>query len=65
VEDKTDPKSLPQYWLVLDSGGQALYIRRAETPMIADASKPQSVVHCAFDYTPAKEKTIVAPPRAR
>ena len=32
AEAKADPKELPQYWLVLDSQGQAQYIGHAEMP---------------------------------
>ncbi len=33
-EKDIDPKSLPQYWLVLDKKGAPLYIGRAEMPMV-------------------------------
>jgi hypothetical protein len=57
-EKKTDPKELPQYWLVLDSGGQAQYIGHVEMPLYSQATK--SVIYTSFDYAPAKEK--LAPP---
>jgi hypothetical protein len=57
-EAKADPKSLPQYWLVLDAQGQAQYIGHADIPMISRGST--EVIHCSFDYAPAKEK--IAPP---
>jgi len=56
AEAKADPKELPQYWLVLDSQGQAQYIGHAEMPMMSQGS----VLHCSFDYAPATEK--IAPP---
>ncbi len=34
-EAKVDPKDVPNYWLVLDAQGEALYIGRAELPMIS------------------------------
>ena len=58
AEAKADPKELPQYWLVLDSRGQAQYIGHAEMPMFSQARN--EVMHCSFDYAPAKEK--IAPP---
>jgi tetratricopeptide (TPR) repeat protein len=58
AEAKADPKKLPQYWLVLDSQGQAQYIGHAEMPMFSQARK--EVMYCSFDYAPAKEK--IAPP---
>jgi hypothetical protein len=58
AEAKADPKELPQYWLVLDSQGQAQYIGHADTPMFSRGAS--QVVHCSFDYAPAKEK--IAPP---
>jgi tetratricopeptide (TPR) repeat protein len=57
-EKKVDPKELPQYWLMLDSQGQAQYIGRAETPMFLRAAN--EVFYCSLDYAPAKEK--IAPP---
>jgi tetratricopeptide (TPR) repeat protein len=57
-EKKIDPKELPQYWLMLDSQGQAQYIGRAETPMFLRAAN--EVFYCSLDYAPAKEK--IAPP---
>jgi hypothetical protein len=57
-EKKIDPKELPQYWLVLDSNGQAQYIGHTEMPLFSQAAK--SVLYCSFDYAPAKEK--IAPP---
>jgi hypothetical protein len=59
AEAKADPKELPQYWLVLDSQGQAQYIGHADMPMFSPAAS--QVVHCSFDYAPAKEK-IERPP---
>src|SRR5437870_6851110 len=58
AEAKADPKELPQYWLVLDSQGQAQYIGRAEMPMVTRGTT--NVTQCSFDYAPAKEK--IAPP---
>ena len=57
-EKNINPKELPQYWLILDSQGQAQYIGHAETPMFLQARK--EVMYCSFDYAPAKEK--IAPP---
>ena len=56
---KVDPKELPQYWLVLDSQGQAQYIGHTEMPMFSQARN--EVLYCSFDYAPATEK--IAPPR--
>ncbi|MGH7984491.1 MAG: tetratricopeptide repeat protein [Candidatus Udaeobacter sp.] len=58
-EKKINPKELPQYWLVLDSKGQAQYIGHTEMPMFSQAR--DEVIYCSFDYAPAKEK-IVPPP---
>jgi hypothetical protein len=58
AEAKADPKELPQYWLVLDSQGQAQYIGHAEMPMVTRGTI--NVTQCSFDYAPAKEK--IAPP---
>ena len=58
AEAKADPKELPQYWLVLDSQGQAQYIGHTEMPMFSQAKK--EVLYCSFDYAPAKEN--IAPP---
>src|SRR5207302_5763867 len=58
-EKNVDLKSLPQYWLVLDSQGQAQYIGHAEIPMFSRGST--DVIHCSLDYAPAKEK--IAPPK--
>jgi hypothetical protein len=57
-EKKIDPKALPQYWMVLDSQGQAQYIGHVEMPVISQAAN--SVLYCSFDYAPSKEK--IAPP---
>ena len=57
-EKKADPKELPQYWIALDPNGVAQYIAHAEMPLLAQAAN--SVLHCSFDYAPAKEK--IAPP---
>ena len=57
-EKKINPKELPQYWLVLDSRGQAQYIGHTEMPMFSQARN--EVMYCSFDYAPAKEK--IAPP---
>ena len=57
-EKNINPKELPQYWLVLDSQGQAQYIGHTEMPMFSQARK--EVMYCSFDYAPAKEK--IAPP---
>jgi len=58
-EKNVKPKELPQYWLVLDSQGQAQYIGHTEMPMFSQARK--EVMYCTFDYAPAKEK-IQPPP---
>ena len=57
-EKNVKPKELPQYWLVLDSQGQAQYIGHTEMPMFSQARK--EVMYCSFDYAPAKKK--IAPP---
>jgi tetratricopeptide (TPR) repeat protein len=57
-EKNIKPKELPQYWLVLDSQGQAQYIGHTEMPMFSQARK--EVMYCSFDYAPAKEQ--VKPP---
>ena len=57
-EKKINPKELPQYWVVLDSQGQAQYIGHTEMPMFSQARK--EVMYCSFDYASAKEK--IAPP---
>ena len=57
-EKKVNPKELPQYWLVLDSQGQAQYIGHTEMPMFSQARN--EVLYCSFDYAPATEK--IAPP---
>ena len=57
-EKNIKPRELPQYWLVLDSQGQAQYIGHTEMPMFSQARK--EVMYCSFDYAPAKEK--IAPP---
>ena len=57
-EKNINPKELPQYWLVLDSQGQAQYIGHTEMPMFSQANK--EVMYCSFDYAPAKEK--ISPP---
>jgi hypothetical protein len=57
-EKKINPKELPQYWLVLDSQGQAQYIGHTEMPIFSQVRK--EVMYCSFDYAPAKEK--IAPP---
>jgi tetratricopeptide (TPR) repeat protein len=58
-EKNVKPKELPQYWLVLDSQGEAQYIGHTEMPMFSQARK--EVMYCSFDYAPAKEK-IQPPP---
>ncbi|MFL6504906.1 MAG: tetratricopeptide repeat protein [Candidatus Udaeobacter sp.] len=58
-EKKINPKELPQYWLVLDSQGQAQYVGHTEMPMYSQARK--EVMYCSFDYAPA-EKRIEPPP---
>jgi tetratricopeptide (TPR) repeat protein len=58
-EKNVKPRELPQYWLVLDSQGQAQYIGHTEMPMFSQARK--EVMYCSFDYAPAKEK-IQPPP---
>jgi tetratricopeptide (TPR) repeat protein len=57
-EKKINPKELPQYWLVLDSQGQAQYVGHTEMPMFSQARN--EVMYCSFDYEPAKQK--IAPP---
>jgi tetratricopeptide (TPR) repeat protein len=57
-EKNVDPKELPQYWLVLDTQGQAQYIGHTEMPMFSQARN--EVMHCSLDYAPAKEK--IEPP---
>jgi tetratricopeptide (TPR) repeat protein len=57
-EKKVNPRELPQYWLVLDSQGQAQYIGHTEMPMFSQARK--EVMYSSFDYAPATEK--IAPP---
>jgi tetratricopeptide (TPR) repeat protein len=57
-EKKVNPRELPQYWLVLDSQGQAQYIGHTEMPMFSQARN--EVLYCSFDYAPATEK--IAPP---
>jgi tetratricopeptide (TPR) repeat protein len=59
AEAKADPKDLPQYWLVLDSQGQAQYIARTEMQMMSQGGG--DVVRCSFDYAPARDK-ITPPP---
>jgi hypothetical protein len=58
AEKNVNPKELPQYWLVLDSNGQAQYIGHTEMPLYSQATK--SVIYSSFDYAPAKEK--ISPP---
>ena len=58
-EKNVNPKELPQYWLVLDSQGQAQYVGHTEMPMYSQARK--EVMYCSFDYAPA-EKKIEPPP---
>jgi hypothetical protein len=57
-EKKINPKELPQYWLVLDSHGQAQYIGHTEMPMFSQARN--EVIYCSFDYVPSTDK--IAPP---
>jgi tetratricopeptide (TPR) repeat protein len=57
-EKNIKPKELPQYWLVLDSQGQAQYVGHTEMPMFSQARK--EVMYCSFDYAPAKQ--AIAPP---
>lgn len=57
-EKNVKPKELPQYWIVVDSKGQAQYIGHTEMPMFSQARN--EVMYCSFDYAPAKEK--VTPP---
>jgi hypothetical protein len=59
-DSKADPKALPQYWIALDEMGQALYVARAEIPVVSRGSS--DITYCAFDYAPAKTK--IAPPPA-
>jgi tetratricopeptide (TPR) repeat protein len=58
-EKKINAKELPQYWLVLDSQGQAQYVGHTEMPMFSQARN--EVMYCSFDYAPA-EKKIEPPP---
>ena len=58
-EKNIKPKELPQYWLALDSQGQAQYVGHAEMPMFSQARK--EVMYCSFDYGPAKQG-ITPPP---
>src|SRR5215831_7069397 len=58
-EKNINPKELPQYWLVLDSQGQAQYIGHTEMPMFSQVRK--EVMYSSFDYAPAKT-TITPPP---
>ena len=58
VNEKTDDSELPHYWLVLDGQGQPRYIGRASVPVINPTSN--NVIHCDFEYAPAKER--IAPP---
>jgi len=58
-EKKINPKELTQYWIVLDSQGQAQYIGHTEMPMFSQARN--EVMYCSFNYAPAKEK--IAPPQ--
>jgi tetratricopeptide (TPR) repeat protein len=58
-EKKVNPKELPQYWIVIDSQGQAQYIGHTEMPMFSQARN--EVMYCSFDYMPVKE-TIAPPP---
>jgi len=57
-EKNINPKELPQYWLVLDSQGQAQYVGHTEMPMFSQATK--EVIYSALDYSPSTEK--IAPP---
>jgi tetratricopeptide (TPR) repeat protein len=57
-EKNIKPKELPQYWLVLNSQGQAQYVAHTEMPMFSQARN--EVMYCSFDYAPGKEK--IAPP---
>ena len=38
ADAKVDPKTLPQYWLVLDAQGQALYVGHTDIPMFSRGS---------------------------
>lgn len=58
-EKNVNPKELPQYWIVLNSQGQAQYVGHTEMPMFSQARK--EVMYCSLDYAPAKE-TISPPP---
>ena len=58
-EKNINPKELPHYWVALDSQGQAQYIAHTEMPMFSQARK--EVIHCSFDYAPAKDK--ITPPQ--
>lgn len=59
VEEKNvNPHELPQYWLVLDSKGEAQYVGHTEMPLYSQATK--SVIYSSLDYAPSQEK--IAPP---
>jgi len=57
-EENVDPKSLPQYWLVLDAEGAPLHIGHVEMPTFQRGST--DVTLCSFDYNPTSRK--IAPP---
>jgi len=61
AEEKVDPKSLPQYWLVLDAEGAPLYIGHADMPMVTRGST--DVTLCSFDYAPTTKE--ITPPSGR
>jgi hypothetical protein len=58
VPEKVDPKSLPQYWLVLDADGTPRYIGHVEMPTVTRGSS--DVTLCSFDYAPAARE--ITPP---
>ncbi len=59
-DEKADPKTLPQYWLVLDAQGDPLYIGRAEVPAVSRGST--DITMCSFDYAPSASE--IRPPTA-
>ena len=55
-EKNADPNELPQYSLVLNDKGEALYIAHAAMPIFLRAN--EKIIHCVMDYAPAKEKLV-------
>jgi hypothetical protein len=60
IRFKTPEKleSAPQYWLVLDSAGQPISVRR----FVGGVAIGDAVFQCEADYTPAKDQTAIKPP---